>query len=347
MNTRGRIIRTGLLLLMGLLFFLLDLLLGSVPIPPSSLPALLTGAPEADEAWGQILLLFRLPRALTALVAGMALSLSGLNMQTLFKNPLAGPSILGVNAGASLAAALFVLASGFSGGLFRFLTVSTLWGRLSLTAASALGGGLFLFLLLLFSRRVSASTLLLVGLLLGYAANSLVTILLQFSSAEKARTYLIWTFGSFGGVTWTELAILIPIIAFFLLLQLFAVKPLNALLLGEHYARSMGVNLTRTRSFLIITAACLSGTVTAFCGPVSFLGIAIPHLARGLVKTADHRILLPATALAGGAAALLADTLTNLPGIAALPLNAVTSLLGVPVIIGILMRQHRVREARE
>ncbi|MDG4596391.1 MAG: iron ABC transporter permease [Candidatus Contendobacter sp.] len=318
--------------------FLLNLALGSVRIPLSDVAAVLTGGEASKASWAYIVLEFRLPKALTAVLAGAALAVSGLQMQTLFRNPLADPYILGINAGASLGVALVVLATGAATG---FLSNVGLLGDLSLIAAAIAGAGLVTGLVIVAARWLRhAMTLLILGLMLGYATGAVVSILIYFSVPEQIQAYISWTFGSFGGVTGRQLAILAPVIGGGLLLAGLLTKPLNALLLGEAYARSMGVNVRRVRFWLIAGTSVLAGAVTAFCGPIAFLGVAIPHLCRALLRTSDHRVLAPATMLMGGLAALLADLVAGVPGSrSVLPLNAVTALLGAPVVVWIVLRR--------
>lgn len=314
--------------------FVASLAAGSVSIPPGEVLTVLAGGDAAVASWDKIVVEFRLPKALTALLAGAGLAASGLLMQTLFQNPLAGPYVLGLSAGASLMVAIVVLAGGGTAGMVLG------GGSLGLAAAASLGAGAVLVLVLLAARRVSNLTLLILGVLFGYATSSLVTILVHFSLAERIQAYLTWTFGSFGGVTWSELRVLAPVLAAALLLAFALAKPLNALLLGERYARSLGLAVRETRLAVIVATALLAGGVTAFCGPVGFIGVAVPHLARGLFSTSDHRVLMPGTALLGALVALVADLLAQLPGSeSVLPLNAVTALVGAPVIAAVVLRR--------
>jgi len=324
--------------------FLLDLALGSVAIPLPEVYSILTGGEPAKPSWSYIVLAFRLPKALTASLAGAALAVAGLQMQTLFRNPLADPYILGINAGASLGVGLVVLATGAASG---FLANLGLVGDLSLILAAIAGAGLVTGLIIIAARWLQDSlTLLILGLMLGYATSAVVTMLISMSAPEQIQAFIGWTFGSFGGVTWRQLALLAPVIGGGLLLAWLMAKPLDALLLGEAYARSMGAQVPRLRFSLIAGTSVLAGAVTAFCGPIAFLGVAIPHLGRALLRTADHRWLVPATLLLGALAALLADLLAGLPGDRGLlPLNAVTALLGAPVVIWIILRRDGPRSA--
>lgn len=324
--------------------FLLNLALGSVRIPLSDVAAVLAGGEASKASWAYIILEFRLPKALTAVLAGAALAVSGLQMQTLFRNPLADPYILGVSAGAGLGVALVVLSTGAAAG---FLSSVGVMGDLSLIAAAIIGAGGVTALVIGLARWLQqATTLLILGLMLSYATSAVVSILIYFSAPEQIQAYIAWTFGSFGGVTWRQLLILAPLIGLGLLLAGLLTKPLNALLLGETYARSMGVNVERLRLGMIASTSLLAGVITAFCGPIAFLGVAVPHLCRVLLHTSDHRVLIPATLLVGGLIALLADLVAGLPGSGAiLPLNAVTALLGAPVVIWILVRLRQTRSA--
>jgi len=345
MRARGRGLR--LITLGGLaaalaVAFLLDLALGSVRIPLEEVVSVLTGQDASKASWTYIILSFRLPKALTALLAGAALAVSGLMMQTLFRNPLADPYILGVSAGASLGVALVVLASGAATG---FLSSVGLMGDLGLIAAAIIGAAGVSALVMVVARWLHhAMTLLILGLMMSYATGAVVSILIYFSVPEQIQAYITWTFGSFGSVTWRQLILLAPLIGAGLLLAGLLIKPLDALLLGETYARSMGVNVGRVRFWIIAGTSVLAGVVTAFCGPIGFLGVAVPHLCRVLFQSSDHRILVPATLLMGGIIALLADLVAGLPGSAAvLPLNAVTALLGAPVVVWIIASRGRGR----
>ena len=327
-----------------IVIFGFDLAIGSVSIPFDNLVTILVGGEPERPAWGQIVLIFRLPRALTAILAGSALSVSGLLMQTYFRNPLAGPFVLGINAGASLGVALVVLAVG-SVASTTLVSQLGLLGDIGVVVAACIGSGLVFGAVLVVSRRVQSSmTLLILGLMFGYAAGAVVSMLLYFSSAERIQAYLAWRFGSFGGVTWDQMKILAPVIVFGLLIAYFSAKPLNALLLGESYARSMGLTVKRAQFWMILSASVLAGATTAYCGPIGFLGVAVPHLCRGLFNTSDHRVLVPATLLMGASLALVADLISQMPGQQiVLPLNAVTALIGAPVVIWVILRRRDLR----
>lgn len=341
-------LRPGILIALGVLLvvaFLISLAVGSVNIPLDQIVTVLLGGEAERTSWTNIVLKFRLPKAFTAMLAGAALGVSGLMMQTYFRNPLAGPYILGISSGASLGVALVILASGNVG--VTLLAGVGLSGDLMLATAAALGAGLAMFLVLVVARRVESSmTLLILGLLFGYVTNALVSILLFFAVPERIQAYTNWTFGSFSGVTWGQMKILAPAVLAGLLLALALAKSLNALLLGENYARSMGLHLSRVRTWIILSTAILAGTVTAFCGPLVFIGIAVPHLCRSLFNTSDHRLLLPGVILMGAVVALSAAVIAEVPGSnIVLPLNAVTSLFGAPIVIWVILRQRNLQRS--
>lgn len=327
----------GLLLLLAALFAA-GLSLGSAPIPVADAALSLLGKPLADPVWEGILWQIRLPRCLAALLSGASLALAGLLMQTLFRNPLAGPYSLGISSGASLGAAAVILAAGAGP---AWLGSAGIAADLGVAGASLAGAAAVMAVILLVSRRIrDNATLLILGLMFGQLAAGLVSVLQAFSPAESLRDFTFWSFGSFAGVTWRQMPILAASACLGVLAAAACVKPLNALLLGEAYARSLGVSLQRTRLLLLGGASLLAAAVTAFCGPVAFIGLAVPHLCRGLLRTADHRILVPSAVLLGAALALGADIAAGLPGSdRALPLNAVTALVGAPVVIRVLLRR--------
>lgn len=335
----------GILAVVLLLAFLADLYFGSVRLSAGELLRALFGRSAPGSTAAKIVLIFRLPKALTALLAGSAVAISGLLMQTVFRNPLAGPFVLGINSGASLGVAVVVLAVGTGSGAI-FLQSFGAGGQVGLIFSASVGSAAVLLLVLSFSYRVRGTmTLLVLGLLLGYAVSAVVSILIQFSSADRIQTYIAWTFGSFGGVTWRELPIFAPVVAVGVAGSLMVTKQLNALLLGERYAASMGLRVRRVRMLIILLTAFLAGTVTAFCGPIAFIGVAVPHLMRSLFSTSNHRILLPAVTLMGSIAALAADIISHVPGSdLILPLNAVTALIGAPVVVWVIVRRNNLRE---
>ncbi len=335
-HSRAPLLIVLLALLIGA--FLLSLAIGSVAIPLDEIVRVLLGGEASRDAWANIILKFRLPKAVTAMLAGAALGIGGLQMQTLFRNPLADPFVLGISSGAGLGVALVVLSVGTTG--IILLGGVNILADVSLAFAASLGSAAVLGIVLLVARRVTSSvTLLILGLMFGYGVSALVSLLLYFSIAERIQTYLNWTFGSFGGVTWSQMAVFAPAVLIGLGLAFLLAKSLNALLLGETYARSMGMNVGRTRRLIIASTSLLAGSVTAFCGPIGFLGIAVPHICRSLFNTSDHRILIPATILMGGIVALVADLIAQAPGTQiVLPLNSITALIGAPVVIWIILR---------
>ena len=320
--------------------FLVSLAVGSVNIPLENIVRVLLGGEADKPAWTAIVLQFRLPKALTAAIAGSALGISGLMMQTFFRNPLAGPYVLGISSGASLGVALVVLSVGSVGGTL-LAGVSAL-GDLSLATSAMLGAALVMGLVMLVARRVSSSmTLLVLGVMIGFLTSALVSLLMFFSIPEQIQAYVNWTFGSFSAVTWSELRIMVPTVLLGLIIAVSQTKALNALLLGEAYARSLGVNVRRVRLWLILATAILAGVVTAFAGPIGFIGIAVPHLCRSLFGTSDQRILVPGTLIVGAIAALIAAIIAEVPGShLVLPLNAVTAVIGAPVVISVILRRH-------
>lgn len=326
--------------------FALELSLGSVLMPVKTVAAVLLGNEDIPEGLRKIVLLFRLPRAVTAMLAGAALSVSGLKMQTLFRNPLADPFVLGISAGASLGVALVVMAVGGLGERLLFEKGGAA-GSLSLILAATLGALAVMIVILGIAGKVENNlTLLIIGLMFGYISGSLVQVLMQFTYEHQMQSYIAWTFGSFGGVTWRQMTAFAPTVAAGLALAWILAKPLNAFLLGEGYARSMGVNVQRVRFWIVLGSSLLAGTVTAYCGPIGFLGIAVPHLSRLMLRTSDHRVLIPAVILVGATLALIADLISQVPGARiALPLNAVTALIGAPVVVGMILRRRHVMES--
>lgn len=332
------VILTGMGILL-LLLFITDILLGSVFIPFRQGIGALFSAGHVDETIRVIILEFRLPKAITAVLTGLALSVSGLQMQTIFRNPLAGPYVLGISAGASLGVALFAL--GFSSFLTFGIFSGT--GSWSLALVAWLGAFLVMLLVLFVSARVNDNmTILILGILFTSAASAIVSILQYFSSEAMLKSFIVWTMGSLGGVTFQQLKILVVATSVGLLTAFARVKDLNAFLLGETYARSLGVNIIRSRLAIFFSASLLAGTITAFCGPIGFVGIAVPHLARVIFRTANHLVLLPGTVLIGANMMLLSDIIAQLPGLqATLPINSVTALLGIPVVVWMIVKNRK------
>lgn len=337
----GRVGR-WLLALLGLvaLCLVLDIALGPVRIPPGAVVKILLGQQAEPAAWAFIVERIRLPKALTAVLVGSGLAVSGLQMQTLFRNPLAGPSVLGLTAGAGLGVAVLLLAGGSAASSYVIRQLG-LGGSWALVLAATAGAALVMGLVLVLSVRVRDNVvMLIVGLMIASITGAIVSLWQYFSAPEQIQEYLLWTFGSLGGVGGAQLAVLALVVGLGLLLAFASAKPLNALLLGENYARSMGLPVGRSRTLIIASTSLLAGSITAFCGPIGFIGIAVPHLVRALLGTADHRLLLPAACLAGAVLMLLCDCLTQLPGSqAALPVSVVTSLLGAPVVLWVVLRR--------
>lgn len=316
-----------------------DLLIGTTPVSIGQVWSVLSGSAE-DESLVTIVLRMRMPKVLVALFAGMALSASGLQMQTLFRNPLAGPYVLGVNSGASLGVALFTLAMPMLG------VASASWlHSFGVTGMAWIGSAVILLSVISLSRTVrNINTILIIGMMLSSAISALVGILQYIGTEESLKAFVVWTMGSVSTVTVEELWVLIPVVIVGLVLSIVVIKPLNMLLLGENYARTMGLNVSRTRAIIFLSTTLLAGTVTAFCGPIGFIGLAMPHLARITFRTADHRVLMPATMLWGALSMLFCTFACDIvarQGVM-LPVNTITSLLGIPVIIYVVLRNsHR------
>lgn len=332
--------RTSLfLLLLLLLLLLLNVFVGSVPLSPGQVWDALTGADGVPVVTHNIIWKSRLPQALTAMLAGAGLAVSGLQMQTVFRNPLAGPTVLGISNGASLGVALVVLLSGALGG--QALSRLGLAGEMATTTAAIAGALGVMSVIIAVSARVRSSvTLLILGVMIGYVANALIGVLKFFSIEEDVRTFVVWGLGSFSRISPDRMPPFLCAMSLLLILSLPLSKSLNVLLLGEHYARNLGLNVQRARQLIILSSSVLCAVVTAYCGPIAFLGLAVPHLCRGLLRTSNHRRLLPACMTAGGAMALLCNLLARMPGLeGALPVNSVTALIGAPVVCWVLMKK--------
>lgn len=339
-GARSALLLTILLILLFILI-MLDLMTGSVKIPLPRIVDMLFGKTEEFPVWKTILFDFRIPKTLTAILAGSALSVSGLQMQTVFRNPLAGPDVLGVTAGASLGVAMVVL--GF--GDFFVLHSMNYLGSWTQIVAAWTGAGLVLLLIMFVAMRVrDIMTILILGILFGSAASAVVSILQYFSQQSVLKVFVTWSMGSLGSLTGIQLRMLAVSLGFGFLLTLLTLKVLNALLLGETYSRSLGVNIIGSRLLIFLSTSILSGSVTAFCGPIAFVGIAVPHLARLIFNTANHHILIPASLILGSMLMLLADIISQLPGSGfLLPINSVTALLGIPVVIWVIVYNRRLR----
>ena len=330
MSGRRTAILFTVLSLLTAALFTADLLIGSVAVALRDIWAALTGG-SCDPAVRDIILKIRLLKAVTALFAGAALAASGLQMQTLFRNPLAGPYVLGISSGAGLGVALFLLGAPLLG-----VSAHSFVQSLGIAGAAWLGAALVLLIVMAVSRRIKdIMVILILGMMFGSGVSSVVEILQYLSSEAALKSFVIWTMGSLGDVTGGNLALMLPVITAGLALSVAVIKPLNLLLLGENYARTMGLNVQRTRTLLFLSTVLLAGTVTAFCGPVGFIGLAVPHLARMLFASADHRVLMPASMLSGAALLLVCDLISKS---LALPFNTVTALMGIPVVIVVVVR---------
>lgn len=326
-----------LLFILLLLSFGINISFGSVEIPFSAtLKELFTGV-SSDDSWSYIIWEYRLPKAFTAILVGSGLSLSGLLMQTLFRNPLAGPFVLGISSGASLGAAFLIMGSGvFSLGVF-------LVNDISLAIASSIGSVLVLLAVIAMARKVKDTmALLIIGLMFGSITAAIVTVLSYFAKAEELQQYIYWSFGTVGNLSSSQVILLTVICLLGLLFSILSIKSLNALLLGENYAKSLGVRIKRSRYLIILATGLLAGSVTAFAGPIAFIGLAVPHLTRQLFNTTDHKILVPGVIVYGAILLLICDTIAQLPSSSyVLPINAITSIVGAPVVIWLLVRKRK------
>lgn len=339
-NGRTSVPRLYIFVFLGiilLVLFFADLLTGSVKISLAELVQALAG--KGEPGIMNIVHDFRIPRALTALLAGMALSVSGLQMQTVFRNPLAGPYVLGISSGASLGVAILIL------GLSSFVPgkISMAYNSWAIVGAAWLGSGLVLVLIMIVSVRVrDIMTVLILGIMFASAVSAIVSIMQYFSDESMLKSFVIWTMGSLGNLSWPQLKILIICIIAGLILSIFTIKMLNALLLGEDHARSMGLKIRTARILIFVSTSILAGSVTAFCGPLAFIGIAVPHICRLVFATSSHNYLLPATVLSGSIVLLASDIISQLPGSGKLlPVNSVTALIGIPVLIWIIVRRNK------
>lgn len=312
----------------------IDMMVGSVGIAARDVWAALTGG-ECDPITRKIILDIRLMKALVAILAGAALSVSGLQMQTLFRNPLAGPYVLGVSSGASLGVAIFILGAPLLG-----IASSSALSSLGTAGAAWLGSAAILMVVAAVSQRIKdIMVILILGMMVSSAVSAIVQILQYLSAEEALKSFVIWTMGSLGDVTTQQLALVVVSVVAGLILSVAAIKPMNLLLMGEEYARTMGANLRRTRSLILLSTTLLAGTITAFCGPIGFIGLAIPHVARILFREADHRTLVPASAMTGAVAMLLCDIVSKM---LTLPVNTITALLGIPIVVWVVIRNKNI-----
>lgn len=325
-----------------IVLFVTNLIYGAVSIPLSEVIQILLGNDTEKVAWQHIVLQSRFPQAVTALFAGASLAASGLLLQTLFKNPLAGPSILGISDGANLGVALVML---FFGNSFHLFSVYSLSGSLAMIIAAFVGACIILGIIIYFSTKVTSPVMLLIiGIMVGYLASSVISILNYYSSADRVHAYVMWGMGDFSGVSNERLPFFILCSVIGLLLAILMIKPLNALLLGEMYAANLGIKVKRTRIIILLCTGLLTATATAFCGPIAFIGLAVPHIARLILGSSNHTMLLPVTIVAGSCVALLCNMLTVFPGTdSVLPLNAITPLVGAPVIIYVIINRKNIQ----
>ena len=329
------------LFLIGILglCFVLNLSLGSVTISFSDTLNAIFGGQLEHASSAYIVWNYRIPKACAAILIGGGLSLSGLLMQTLFRNPLAGPFVLGISSGASLGAALLIMGAS----LFVGFTSFNLANDVALAIASSLGSFIVLLIVLIVALRIKDTmALLIIGLMFGSITAAIVSVLSYFSNAERLQQFIYWSFGSVGNLSWSQIALLLGFISFGMLLSILSIKSLNGYLLGENYAQSLGINLKKARYVIIIATGLLAGSITAFAGPIAFIGLAVPHLTRQIFDTTDHKILVPAVFIYGGIILLLCDTVAQLPGsVNVLPINAITSIMGAPVVIWLLLRKRK------
>ncbi|OUR93299.1 iron ABC transporter [Flavobacteriales bacterium 34_180_T64] len=326
------------LIIVLIICFFGNISLGSVQIPFQDVFNSLIGNSD-HESWQYIIQNYRLPKAFTAILVGSGLGISGLLMQTLFRNPLAGPFVLGISSGASLGVALVILGSGLFGGVLASVLIS----KWTVVIAASVGSFLVLLAVMIVSSRVrDTMAILIIGLMFGSITAAVVSVLSYFSSAEQLQQYIFWGFGSLGNLSWNELLIFFVIYCFGILMTITSIKALNTFLLGENYAKSLGLNIKQSRFIIIIATSLLAGTITAFAGPIAFIGLAIPHMTRQIFNTSNHKILLPAVFLFGAIVMLICDSIAQLPtSDYTLPINAITSLIGAPVVIWLLVRQRK------
>jgi len=329
-----------LLVITLILIVIINISLGSVYIPLKQIFLSFFDGQVEKESWKSIILNYRLPKAITAIIVGSGLSISGLLMQTLFRNPLAGPFVLGISSGASLGVAILILGASFLGANITAYAFTN-WGH---AIAAIVGAFLVLSAVMLAAIKVrNTMSILIIGLMFGSLTAAVISVLAYFSSANQLQQYLFWSFGSLGNLSWKEISVLTLTFFIGISLVIFIIKPLNSLLLGENYAKSMGVNVKRTRNLILISTSLLTGVITAFSGPIAFIGLAVPHLTKLLFNTSNHKILLPAVAISGAIIMLICDSIAQLPNSEyTLPINAITSLFGAPIIIWLLVRKRKV-----
>ena len=323
------------------IFFLMDLISGQVSIPLKEIFKILLGQESSKSTWEYIILNFRLPKAITAILVGMGLSISGLLMQTLFRNPLAGPYVLGLSSGSSLGVAFVILGAGFLPSFLNEVVLS----NYGIVLASCLGSFLVVLAILIVAQRLrNTMSILIFGLMFGSFAGAIVNVLTYFSSAEKLQKFTFWSMGNLGNLSWNSIGILGTVVGCGLLLSLFSIKSLDALLLGENYAKSVGLNFKKARLIIIIATSILAGSITAFAGPIAFIGLAVPHIAKLIFQTSNHKTLFFSTHLIGGILMLICDIISQMPYLSmTLPINAITSIMGAPVVIWLLIGKKNIQ----
>ena len=322
-------------------FFVMDLISGQVSIPLKEIFKILLGQESSKSTWEYIILNFRLPKAITAILVGMGLSISGLLMQTLFRNPLAGPYVLGLSSGSSLGVAFVILGAGFLPSFLNEVVLS----NYGIVLASCLGSFLVVLAILIVAQRLrNTMSILIVGLMFGSFAGAIVNVLTYFSSAEQLQKFTFWSMGNLGNLSWNSIGILGTVVGCGLLLSLFSIKSLDALLMGENYAKSVGLNFKKARFIIIIATSILAGSITAFAGPIAFIGLAVPHIAKLIFQTSNHKILFFSTLLIGGILMLICDIISQMPYLSmTLPINAITSIMGAPVVIWLLIGKKNIQ----
>ncbi|WP_424000570.1 FecCD family ABC transporter permease [Maribacter sp. IgM3_T14_3] len=328
-----------ILLALLLACFIINICLGSVSISFFDTLKVLFGSAAEDSSSSYIIWQYRLPKAITAILVGGGLSLSGLLMQTLFRNPLAGPYVLGISSGASLGAAIVIMGSSIFSGVFAIST----FNDITLAVASSIGSFFVLSLVLIVASKIKDTmALLIIGLMFGSITAAVVSVLSYFTKAEKLQQYIFWSFGSLGNLSWSQILIIAICTVVGILLSIISIKPLNAFLLGENYAKSLGIQLKKSRYTIIIATGLLAGCITAFAGLIAFVGLAVPHITRQIFHTTEHKIQIPAVLCCGSILMLICDTIAQLPGsVSVLPINAITSILGAPVVIWLLVRKRK------
>ncbi|OSY87842.1 iron ABC transporter [Tenacibaculum holothuriorum] len=329
-----------LLIVLLFVFAFLNISLGSISIPFDEILNSLLGKTVSKESWNTIIINYRLPKTITAILVGSGLAISGLLMQTLFRNPLAGPFVLGISSGASLGVALLILGSSIFGGFLA----SSVFSNWATAVAASLGSFLVLLAVIAAANKIrNTMSILIIGLMFGSLTSAVISVLTYFSEAEQIQQYMFWSFGSLGNLTWNELSIFSIIYFISISCILFVIKPLNSLLLGENYAKSLGINIKKSRNIILLITSLLTGVITAFSGPIAFVGIAVPHIAKMIFSSSNHKLLIPASAIIGAIILLICDSFAQLPTSEfTLPINAITSLFGAPVVIWLLIRKKKI-----